>query len=475
MGGTWNDNRYPGAGVDTPNHLYSFSFATFDWTMYFALRPELSAYLEDVADRFNVRPHVQFGTEVVSTVWDNATQLWTVTVRRADGSTEVLTANVVISAVGIFNPIVIPDIAGLDSFAGDLFHTARWPADAELDGKRVAVIGNGASAMQTCPEIADRVSSMTIFQRSAHWAAPFDQFRKPVPEAMRFLLREQPHYQRWYRMRLGWTFNDRLHVALQKDPNWEHPERSLNAINDAHREYFTRYISEELGDRTDLLPKVVPNYPPYGKRMLMDNGWYRMLRKPHVQLVDDRITEVRPTGVVTADGSEYEADTLILATGFDVLRFMTAFDVRGRSGQALRDVWEDTNAKAYIGLAVPDFPNFFMLYGPNTQPGHGGSLIFVIEMQIHYIMSLLQQMADQGLGAVECRQDVHDAYNARVDASHENMVWTHPGMETYYRNDRGRVVVNFPYRNVDLFEMTRKANLADFTTEPVRHPEVVTG
>jgi 4-hydroxyacetophenone monooxygenase len=371
----------------------------------------------------------------------------------------------VISATGIFNPPVIPDIEGLETFAGPSFHTARWPDDVDLTGKRVAIIGNGASCMQVGPEIQHTVESLTIFQRSPHWAAPFEHFRKAVPEPVRYLFREVPLYRAWYRVRLGWTFNDRIHAALQKDPDWEHPDRSLNAMNDAHRAYFTNYVVEELGERTDLLPTVLPTYPPFGKRMLMDNGWYRMLRNDRVTLVDDPIVRVGPSGITTADGSEYPADVLVIATGFDVLRFLTAFDVTGRDGRRLRDVWQDDDARAYLGTAVPGFPNFFILYGPNTQPGHGGSLIFVVEMQMRYVMDVLRQMADRGIVTVECRQDVHDRYNEGVDAAHEQMVWTHPGMSTYYRNRRGRVVVNFPYRNVDLFEMTRRADLADYRCE----------
>jgi 4-hydroxyacetophenone monooxygenase len=466
VGGIWRDNRYPGAGVDTPNHLYSFANAPYDWSMYYALRDELHTYLEYVADKFGLRSHIRFETEVKSATYDNATQRWAVAVRNADGSQETLEANVVISAVGIFNPIKMPNIKGLDRFQGSCFHTAEWPADLDLKGKRVAMIGNGASGMQVGPEIQNTVASLTIFQRSPHWVAPNDQFRKPIPEPLRFLLREVPLYRVWYRLRLGWTFGDRFHTALQKDPNWPHPERSMNKINDSHRAFFTQYIASELGGRKELMDKVVPSYPPFGKRMLMDNGWYRMLRNERVNLVSDPIVEIRPDRIVTKDGTEYEADVLIVATGFDVLRFLTAFEVRGRSGRSLREVWNDDDARAYLGLAMPDFPNFFCLYGPNLQPGHGGSLIFVVEMQMRYIMDLLKQMLNQGIGAVECRQDVHDAYNERVDEAHANMVWTHPGMETYYRNARGRVVVNGPYRNATFYDMTRTADLDDFIVEP---------
>ena len=210
---------------------------------------------------------------------------------------------------------------------------------------------------------------------------------------------------------------------------------------------------------------MLPTYPPFGKRMLMDNGWYRMLRNPKVELVDDKIVKIDGERIETADGSTREADVLVIATGFDVLRFITTFEAVGRAGRSLREVWEDDNAKAYLGTAIPEFPNFFTLYGPNLQPGHGGSLIFVVEMQVNYVMDLIEKMAAGDLGSVEIREDVHDAYNAKVDAAHENMVWTHPGMSSYYRNDRGRIVVNSPYRNVDFFAWTREADLDEYVTE----------
>lgn len=469
VGGVWWQNSYPGAGVDTPNHLYSFSFATYDWSKYFALRDELHDYLEQVSVKFDVRKDIRFDTQVNSAVYHAADQHWVVAVQTADGCIETHTANVVISAVGAFNPPVYPDIEGADSFEGESWHTAHWPQGADISGKKVAIIGNGATCMQIGPEIQHDVESLTIFQQSNHWAAPFEQFRREVPKPIRFLLSEVPLYQTWYRVRLGWTFNDRIHSALQRDPDWVHPERSLNAQNDAHRAYFTDYVKNELGDRVDdLLDKVLPTYPPFGKRMLMDNGWYRMLTNPKVQLVDDRVTRIASDRLITEDGSEYEADVLVYATGFNVLRFIDSFNVIGRSGRTLREVWEDDNAKAYMGTVVPDFPNFFTLYGPNLQPGHGGSLIFVVEMQVNYIMDVLRKMATNKLGAVECRQDVHDRYNDSVDRAHEDMVWTHPGMQTYYRNERGRIVVNSPWRNVDFFAMTREANLVEYQTEPLR-------
>ncbi|MEN3279364.1 MAG: 4-hydroxyacetophenone monooxygenase [Solirubrobacteraceae bacterium] len=468
VGGTWLENRYPGCGVDTPSALYSFSFAQHDWSRHFALRDELHAYLEAVADDADVRERIRFGTEVLAAAYDEAAQGWAVTVRRPDGSTGTLRASVVISAVGAFNKPKWSDLPGLSSFTGPVAHTARWPSDLELAGRRVAVIGSGASAMQLVPAIAGEVESLTVFQRSPGWAAPFEQLHVEVPEPLRLLAREVPLYRVWYRLRAGWTFNDRVHEALQKDPSWPHPERSVNAINDAHRRFFTRYIEAELGDRTDLIEKVLPDSPPYGKRILLDNGWYRSLTRENVELVTDPIAEVRPDRIVTSAGAEHEVDVIVCATGFDVVRFLAPMDVRGRSGRTLRATWDDDDSRAYLGLAVPDFPNLFMVYGPNTQAGHGGSLIGTAEAQLHYVMDLLAQMLRGGIGAVECRPEVYEDYNRRVDEAHERMVWTHPGMATYYRNSRGRVVVNTPWRVVDFWRMTRAADLGDYLVEPCR-------
>jgi 4-hydroxyacetophenone monooxygenase len=462
VGGTWLENHYPGAGVDTPSALYSFSFAQQDWSMYFALRDELHGYLERLADELGVRERIRFDTEVLGAAYDEAAQEWEVHTAR-----ETLRANVLITAVGGFNKPKWPAIDGLHDFAGPVVHTARWPDELSLAGKRVGVIGNGASAMQLVPAICEDAAHVTVFQRSPQWAAPFDQFHEPVPEGERWLMRNVPLYRTWYRLRSGWTFNDKVHPALQKDPEWEYPERSVNQINDGHREFFTRYIEAQLGDRPDLIAKVLPHYPPFGKRILLDNGWYAALKRDDVTLVTDPVTSV------TADTvNGVELDVLVCATGFDVVRFLAPMDILGRGGAVLREVWDDEDARAYLGTTVPGFPNLLMVYGPNTQAGHGGSLIGSAEAQLHYILDLLERMLAAGAGAIEVRRDVYEAYNERVDAAHERMVWTHPAMETYYRNSRGRVVVTTPFRVVDYWHMTREADLDDYVVEAAVREEV---
>ncbi|RLA43113.1 MAG: monooxygenase [Gammaproteobacteria bacterium] len=469
VAGVWQDNRYPGAGVDTPNHLYSYSFATYDWSAYFVLRDELHDYYQHVTEEFDLKKSIQFNTNVISTTYNGDSQLWEIAIRKPDGSEATMTANIVISAAGIFNPPAFPDIPGLDCFTGDSWHTAEWPKDKTIEGKKVLIIGNGATCMQIGPEIQNQVESLTIFQRSPHWASPFEQFRTDVPEPIRYLFQEVPLYRMWYRMRLGWTFNDRIYESLHKDPNWEHPERSLNAVNDGHRAYFTSYIKKELGDCADqYMDKVLPTFPPFGKRMLMDNGWYRMLRNPKVNLEDNPIDHIEGNKVITENGTEYEADVLVVSTGFNVLKFLSTYDVVGRDGVDLRDVWGEDNASAYLGTTIPGFPNFFTLYGPNLQPGHGGSFVFVAEMQVRYVMQMIDAMCKKSLGSVECKQVVHDDYIGEVNKIHENMVWAHPGVSSYYRNSAGRVVVNSPYRNVDFFKLTRTVNLDDYNIEPAQ-------
>ncbi|MEU1597320.1 NAD(P)/FAD-dependent oxidoreductase [Streptomyces sp. NPDC005708] len=464
VGGSWLENRYPGCAVDTPSHLYSFSFAQHDWTRWFASRDELLGYLHGIADEHGIRDRVRFGTTVDSATWDDDERRWRLDLVDKDGNRSTISAPIVISAVGAFNKPKLPDIPGLDDFAGPLAHTARWPEGMDLAGQRVGVIGNGASAMQLVPAIANAAESVTVFQRSPQWAAPFEKFQVDVPEPVRYLLEHVPLYRAWYRLRLTWIFNDRNHDGLQRDPAWPHGHRSINPINDGQRRFLTRYIVEQLGRRLEMLGDVLPSYPPFGKRMLLDNRWFATLTRDDVHLRTTRVAKVRPDGVVTDDGLEYPLDVLVLATGFDVVRFLAPMHITGRDGQTIQAAWDGDDARAYLGVTVPGFPNFFCLYGPNTQFGHGGSLISMMELQMSYVDDLIRRMLDAGVDSVECRREVHETYNREVDAAHARMVWTHPGMDVYYRNSKGRVVVNNPFKVVDFWRMIHRADLADYRT-----------
>jgi 4-hydroxyacetophenone monooxygenase len=465
IGGTWHENRYPGAGVDTPSHIYSYSFAKHDWTMHFALQAEIQSYFEDVADKHNVRPQIRFNTRVESARYDDRSAQWIVRTIDDAGTPQELSANILIGAVGVLNTPKLPAIKGLESFAGPCFHTARWPQGLDISDKRVAIIGNGATAMQVVPAIAGKVRSLTVFQRSKQWAAPFEQFRKQISSGARFLLREIPFYQEWYRQRLAWIFNDRIHGSLQIDPDWPYADRSINAQNDRHREAFTAYVKAELGSRQDLLPDVLPDYPPFGKRMLMDNGWYRTLTRDNVHLVSDRITEIGEREVITRSGARHAADVLVIATGFDAVNMLASFQLNGKDGRSIREAWEARGPEAYMGMTIPGFPNFFVLGGPNTGLGHGGSGVAVIESQVRYVMGILEKaIATCGPSfEIEIKRDVFEVYNERIQEAHNRMIWTHKGMSNWYRNAKGRVVVTTPFRNDASWHAARRTDLDDFS------------
>lgn len=462
FGGTWWENQYPGCGVDTPNLTYTFSSKPADWSQYFPLQGEIEAYLLDTARSFGLYDHAQFGTKVERAEWNARDNQWKVTITH-DGVSETHVADIVMSAVGILNIPKIPHIRGLDSFTGEVLHTSAWRDDVDLTGKRVAVIGNGASGMQVAPAIADQVAEMTIFARSKQWIAPFPQFRKAVPDGVRYLMKVFPLYRHWVEQRLSWTFNDRVHGTLTRDPDWADSGRSINAVNDGHRQFFTKYYEEQLGDRQDLLPLVLPDYPPFLKRMLLDNGWFRTLRKPHVRLIPEHLAEVRGDTLVAASGEEVQADAIVMATGFQTTNVLGSYDVIGRDGLVLRDVWDGDNAAAYLGTLVPGFPNFFILLGPNVGAGHGGSMIRNIENQAHYAMRIIDALITHDATSVEVRDDVYRDYVAKLDAAHEKLVWTHPGADNWYRNSRGRIIAITPWRNDAFWRMTRQADPEDLT------------
>jgi 4-hydroxyacetophenone monooxygenase len=462
-GGVWLENRYPGAACDVPSHLYSFSFAPHEWSRYFAGSREIQAYLEALATEEGILETIDFGAEVVEARFIEDEKLWEIDLTGPDGATRTRRANIVVSGVGAFNKPRLPDIPGLELFKGPSVHTARYPDQGlDLEGRDVILVGNGASAMQVAPAIADKVRSLTVILRTPQWVAPFPKFGIEIPADLRRLMREMEPYRLWYRLRLSWAFNDKQYGALQRDPNWTGRTDSINALNDVHRRGLTAYMEQELGTAGHLLPALLPDYPPFGKRMLMDNGWFRTLAKPHVNTVIGSVVEVGPDGVITDDGVERPADALIWATGFDVVNLLAPMRVRGRGGKLLDTEWEGDNARAYLGTVIPGFPNFFCLYGPNTQFGHGGSLISVLERQMHYVISLLGQMFDSDIDVIDVKRDVYEQYNQRVDETHEKMIWTLPNLKGYYKNSRGRIVVNNPFRIVDVWKMTERANLEDF-------------
>ena len=463
VGGTWYENSYPDLRVDVPNHFYSYSFEPNpDWSNYFSRRDELEAYIGACARKHGILERVRLGTEVVEATYDEPSAQWRVRIRGEDGSEEVLTANAVISAVGMLNRPQFPSIDGVDSFEGPCFHSSRWQHDVEFEGKRVGVIGTGASAMQFVPRLAENVSKLTVFQRAAHWATFNASYRATISDEFKWLLRHVPYYHGWYRFLLFWAGSDRVFPVFRIDPDWEHPDRSIGMANDMFRTAAITYIKAQLANDPELIDKCIPDYPPLGKRPLLDNGWYKTLTRDNVELVTDGIREVTPDAVITADGTKHPLDVLVLATGFHAGKFLWPMQIIGRGGVVLQDRWEGgENPRAYLGITMPDFPNLFCMYGPNTNPVVG-SVIFMLECQTNYIMGCLRALIENGHRSLECREGVHDEYNERLDAEMEKMVWRHPNVRSYYNNSAGRVITNVPWTMYAYWNMTRTPDLAEF-------------
>lgn len=466
VGGTWWYNRYPGCGVDTPNHAYSYSYGKpFRWRSYFSPREDLITYATGFADDMDLRDNITFNTRVTQAQWHDDTNDWAVTLKDADGKQTVRRVPYLISCVGHFNVPRIPKINGIDDFAGPQFHTARWPDELDLTGKRVAIVGTGASAMQIVPTIIDDVAALTIVQRTPHWVRPVDRFHDIISDGAQYLLEHVPFYNSWFRFTMMWRYGDGLLPFLRIDPNWHDPARSLNRGNERHRIEMTDHIETKLEGRPDLLEKCVPDYPPFGKRILLENGWFDTLRNPKVTLVSGGVTAVTTTGVCTDDGNVHNADVLIWSTGFDVAAMACQLNITGMQGQRLEDAWTDgTNPTAHLGMTVPGFPNMMMMLGPNTGLGHGGSTITQAEIQARYIAAMISGAINHGTTRVEVKQTAHDTYNARLDDEHKDLIWQHKGMTTYYRNQAGRVYSVMPWRIVDYWQMCRTPDWDEFET-----------
>jgi 4-hydroxyacetophenone monooxygenase len=463
VGGTWLENQYPGCGVDTPNHAYSFSFEpNHEWSRYFSKRDELYAYFRSCAEKYEILKSIRFQTEVVSAHYDDSRPIWIVKSRDSSGVVSISEFNAIIFAVGLLNRPSIPDIPGLDKFAGTVVHTADWNIGRAYSGQRVAMIGTGASGVQVGPTIAPDVEHLVIFQRSPHWLMPHPNYHSEVSEGKKWALKCIPYYAKWYRFLLFWASADSVHASLHVDPDWKTPDRSLNETNERLRQQLLAHIEKELGDRADLLEKVIPDYPPYGKRMLRDNNWYTTLKRDNVELVTDPIAEVREDGIVTSAGNFYPVDMIVTATGFSVGPVLAPVDIRGRDGRNIRDIWGDDDPRAYYGITVPNFPNLFIMYGPNTNLAHGGSALFHTECQSNYALQGLRELIESGYQSMECRQNVHDSYNERVDDAHSKMVWAHGGVGSWYKNKKGRVFATTPWRMVDYWHWTAALDPADY-------------
>lgn len=463
VGGTWLENTYPDCRVDVSNLFYSYSFAQRDdWPEHFSSRPVLLEYFRSVADATELRDVIRFHTEVTEMSFDDDSATWHVSAVGPDGSDVSFVADAVVSAVGQLNRPSYPDIEGLDSFAGPAFHSARWDDSVDLTGKRVAVIGTGASAAQLIPPVAETAGHLTIFQRTPPWFIPTPDYTQPISAELLWLRRNVPGYAHWSRFWEFWQNVEGLMGFASVDADWNGGERSVSAANDAVRELLTAYLQAEFADRPDLAAKVIPAYPPFAKRFIRDDGrWARTLKRDDVELITESIAEVTPRGVRTSDGVVHEADVLIFGTGFAASDFLTPMKVVGRGGRELHEVWNG-DARAYLGITLPGFPSLYLLYGPNTNIVVNGSIVYFSECEVTYLLGCIREVLAGGIRAIDPRVEVHDAYNARVDAENLKMAWGVSSVNSWYKNRTGRTAQNWPFSLLEYWQQTRTVDLDDY-------------
>jgi len=442
VGGTWRENTYPGAACDIPSHLYSFSFEPkADWTRTYSAQDEILDYLRDCAAKYGLRDHIRFGTEVRSATYDEAASLWELGL--GDGST--FRARVMISACGQLNRPAIPAIAGRDSFAGTAFHSAQWRHDAELEGKRIAVIGTGASAIQFVPQLAQSAASLALLQRSAPYVIPKPD--RPYARAALRLFRRFPFVQRL----------NRIFKYLAQESNFA-AFSFAQVLIALPRRTFLRQLEAHIAD-PELRRKLMPDYVMGCKRILLANDYYPALARPNVEVVTESIERVTPTGIITEDGRERPFDAIVYGTGFTASEFLAPMRVTGRNGLDLQTAWKG-GAHAYLGIAVAGFPNLFLLYGPNTNLGHN-SIIYMLEAQIRYVLDAVEKLSERPGARLEVKAERETRFNDGLQQRLAKTVWA-SGCGSWYFDRSGKNTVNWPDFTFVYRARTRAVDLDDY-------------
>lgn len=442
VGGTWRANRYPGAACDVPSHLYSLSFAPNpSWSRSYASQPEILEYVEACYDRFDVRRKVRLQTEIVSAAWSDGSQTWELRDRAGDR----YEADVVVSAIGMFHTPKVPDIPGLDDFGGTVFHSAQWDDSHDLTGERVAVVGTGASAIQIVPAIVDDVAHLDLYQRTAPWVMPRRDVAYTEEQQREFA--ERPEVAAKHRQELHDLFEGAT-VFLTGDA-------VAASIAEMSRDFLAGSV-----DDPDLRATLTPQHPFGCTRPLISNDYYPAVQRQHVDLVTDGIERVTETGIRGVDGVERPVDTIVLCTGFHAADYLRGLDVVGRDGVGIHDRWDGV-PRAYHGLAVPGFPNFFMLYGPNTNQG-GNSILLILEAQAQFVASALEAMDETGATEVEVTEQAMARYTDELRRDLARTVWL-DGCSTYFHTASGDVVTQLPHKAGWYREVTEEIDRDDFT------------
>ena len=461
VGGTWAANTYPEARVDVTSFLYQYSFMKqYPWAHHYATQQEMADYLEQVAIQYGVREHIQLNTEVVAGRWDAETSSWTISIRREHGGEEVISAPIFISASGLFNKSKMPAIAGVDDFKGEVVHTAHWVDEFNPAGKRVALIGNGSSGSQLMPHLARTSGHLTVFQRTPQWVAPLDNYHGEVGEELQWLLQNFPHYWNWH-CYAAYATTNYAQLMNYTDEAWIAGGGLISQKNDAMRAFLTDYIKDKLKDRPELIDKSIPGYAPTARRLVIDNGWYDSLLRDNVTLVASSIDHITFDSIVDATGGATEVDAIVLASGFEVERYLWPVDYVGRDGLTLSELWATDGPRSYLGISLPNFPNFFIMFGPNGQPRTGGYHMWS-EIWTRYIGRAIVRLVEEGATSIEVRRDVFDEYNRLQDAEHDRLILQTEGRYGYAVAAYQRDVNHIPWMTWDYADRLTNPSDDDF-------------
>ena len=447
VGGTWYENRYPGARVDSPSRCYTHIYGVdFEYPNPFCEQGENEKYFNWVTDTFDVRENIRFDTEVSSMVWDDATDRWEISAVGPDGP-EVFRANAVITSVGFLARPHVPKFAGMDEFAGRSFHTARWPSDLDLTGQRVAVIGTGCTGYQMVPEIAKVAAHTYVLQRTPNWCYEVKGYLDPFPPQVNWLDRNLPFHTNFMRMRAGWLYGpESLAKVFQVDPDFDDPY-TRSPLNKRIREQRLEFMRSKFADRPDLMAAMLPEAPPMSARPVLidaDASIYDALLRDDVTLVTEGVGTMNAEGIETTDGSQYDVDVIVYATGFKANDYLWPMAIRGRDGKRLEDLWARDGARAYLGTMLPGFPNFFMVYGPNTNPTGGLNVVDLEEIVTRFALECIRGLVEQRAHTVDVTVDAYWRYNDEVDRWEALKTYKDPRANNYYQNDFGRSAVNCP-------------------------------
>ena len=447
VGGTWYENQYPGARVDSPSRTYTHIYGVdFEYPNAFCPQRENLRYFRWVADNFDIRKDITFKTEVKAIVWDETTKLWEIRTKGPDGP-RVWHANAVIASVGFLSRPNMPDIEGMESFEGKAFHTARWPKGLELKGTRVAVIGTGATGYQMVPELAKLTDHTFVFQRTPNWCFDTKSYLGPFPAQVNWLDRNFPYIRNFIRFRLSWLAGPETFAPIMRiDPQFE-DQHARSAMNKKIREQQLSFIQKKLASRPDLIEKMTPVAPPYSARPIIidtDYSIYDALLRDDVTLVTEPILKITPNGIEVKGGVEYPVDIIVYATGFKANDFLWPMEIRGREGKRVEELWQKDGARAYLGTMLPGFPNFFMIYGPNTNNFGGLQIVDFEEMVTRFALQCIGGLISQNKRTVDVSLDAYWRYNDEVDRAEALMIYKDPRAHNYYKNDSGRSAANNP-------------------------------